>query len=299
VLLKSDTFTSVIPVNSEFLRESVLNIAGYGNPRNFENHDELNRCFDYISTQLKLYSDTSEVISFTASGGSYRIFSGSVNCQASERIIVGAHYDVCGNTPGADDNASAVAGLIELARLFSLLKPELKYRLDFVVFPLEEPPFFETDFMGSFIHARNMRDYKIDVKLMICLEMIGFFSDKAGSQKYPFSMMPLLYPDRGNFIALVGSLGEVSFVRRMKGVMNANSSVPVYSLNAPSFIPAISLSDHVNYWKFGFDAIMVTDTAYFRNPHYHKLSDTPETLDYNRMAEVIRALYLAILAIPD
>jgi Zn-dependent M28 family amino/carboxypeptidase len=220
----------------------------------------------------------------------------SYNTQKTERVIIGAHYDVCGNQKGADDNASAVAGLLELARLVNELKPNLPYRIDFVAYSLEEPPNFRTQNMGSYIHAKSLIDNKVAIKSMLCLEMIGYFSDKLQSQDYPVGAMKLLYPTVGNFIAVVGNMDSHKLTGKVKKEMQKTGQLPVYSINAPAKIPGIDFSDHQNYWKFGIPAVMITDTAFFRNQNYHTENDTIETLDFVRMTEVVRGVYQALIS---
>jgi hypothetical protein len=220
-------------------------------------------------------------------------------------LVIGAHYDSHGDasaggqlprgysadthTPGADDNASGVAGLIELARLLG--RTPQKRPIELVAYALEEPPHFRTEHMGSVWHARSMTDARRDVELMVSLEMIGTFSDAPDSQSYPFPGMQHLYSDRGDFIAVVGMMADFNMSRRVKALMLGASDLPVYSINAPRLIPGIDFSDHRSYWDRGIPAVMVTDTAFMRNKHYHQASDTYEKLDYARMAKVVQGVY--------
>ncbi|KAA6430813.1 M28 family peptidase [Rufibacter glacialis] len=215
--------------------------------------------------------------------------------EEGERVIVGAHYDVCGDTPGADDNASAVAGLLELARVVHEEKPETKHRIDFVAFNFEEPPYFATEKMGSAVHAQAMKKDKVNVKLMICLEMIGYFTDKPNSQEYQHESLKKLYPTTGNFIVVVGKMGQERTVQRVQQFMKEHSRVDVQSIAAPPDLSGVGLSDHRNYWAQGYQAVMINDTSFLRNPHYHQKSDTLETLDFARMTEVVRGVYAAML----
>jgi Zn-dependent M28 family amino/carboxypeptidase len=209
--------------------------------------------------------------------------------------VIGAHYDVAGDTPGADDNASGVAGLLELGRLLHQYAVPLKYPIMLVVFPLEEPPFFNTRFMGSAVHAQSLAKQGQTVRLMICLEMIGYFSDAPGSQRLPLPLMRLAYPTVGNFIALVSHLGSLRWLGTFRQSFEAGCSIPVEQLSAPKLVPGVALSDHINYWRQGYQALMLTDTAMYRNPHYHMPTDTITTLDFKRMAEVIRGVYWTLL----
>ncbi|MBI3562248.1 MAG: M28 family peptidase [Gammaproteobacteria bacterium] len=212
--------------------------------------------------------------------------------QTGPRLVVGAHYDTCCELPGADDNTSGVAGLLALAPL--LARVELQQRIDLVAFTLEEPPYFRTEGMGSAQHAALLVEEKAEIRLMIALEMIGYFSDVPDSQDYPVPLMKTLYPTTGNFLAVVGKTGEGRIAKTVKSKLLASTRLPIYSINAPSFIPGVDFSDHLNYWQRGFPAVMLTDTAFYRNKNYHTAADTPEKLDYERMAEVIRGVYYLI-----
>lgn len=206
-------------------------------------------------------------------------------------LIVGAHYDTVSNTPGADDNASAVAGLMEMARILGDNPPP---GLRLVAFCPEEPPAYRTKRMGSYIYAKSLKDAGADVTGMICLEMIGFFTDTPGSQSYPLPFMNMIYPKEGNFIAIVGNIRSARWTRRIKTGFTRGTDLPVETLNAPSLIVGIDFSDHWSFNKCGFPAVMVTDTAFYRTPHYHLPSDLPETLDYKRMAKVVDGVTSAV-----
>jgi Zn-dependent M28 family amino/carboxypeptidase len=156
-------------------------------------------------------------------------------------------------------------------------------------------PFFGSREMGSAVHARSLSEAGARVKAMLSLEMIGYFSDAPGSQKLPFAALGLLYPRRGNFIAVVGRLSQPGLVRRVKRSMMSATDLPVRSINAPSLIPGVDLSDHASYWREGYPAVMVTDTAFYRNDWYHTERDTPDTLDYARMAEVVAGVRRAVV----
>ena len=224
----------------------------------------------YIEHALKSFA-TQE---FTSGGRKVRnIESGSGD------LVVGAHYDTVPGSPGADDNASGVAVLIELARL-------VPSGVRFVAFANEEAPYFLGPEMGSFVYARE-RGAK--VRAMFSLEMLGYYSDAPGSQNYP-APLSMFYPDRGDFIAFVGDLGARSLVRRSIESFRKHAKFPSEGLAAPSFIPGIAWSDHWSFRKHGTPALMITDTAFYRYPHYHRGSDTPDKLDYERMARVTLGL---------
>jgi Zn-dependent M28 family amino/carboxypeptidase len=203
----------------------------------------------------------------------------------SGAIVVGAHYDTVPGSPGADDNASGVAVLLELKRILE----EENLPIRFIAFAIEEPPYFMGPDMGSWASAKRSRERGDEVRAMFSLEMLGYYRDEPGSQRYPFPL-GLFYPDRGNFIAFVGDLGARALVRRAIASFRKNAQFPSEGVAAPSFVPGVTWSDHWSFRDQGFPAIMVTDTAFFRYPHYHLSSDTPEKLDYERMARVTLGL---------
>ncbi len=213
------------------------------------------------------------------------------------RIVVGAHYDafgMFGSNPGADDNASGTAGLLELARL--LRGQSLARRVDLVAFTLEEPPLFGSARQGSRVHARGLAAAGVRVEAMVCLEMIGYFSER---QPWPSVLLALVYPRRGHFVGVVGQPFDRGLARRVKRSMRVaagpgGARVPVYSFNGPAMM-GTDASDHASFWELGIPAVMVTDTAFLRNPHYHAPGDRPETLDYRRMAAVVDGVANAVL----
>ena len=206
---------------------------------------------------------------------------------ANEIIVVGAHYDSVAGSPGADDNASGVAALLELARL--LAGTALPRSVRFVAFANEEAPFFYGDEMGSNRYAARAQAQGERIEAMLSLETLGYYTDQPGSQQYPFPFS-LFYPDTGNFIGFVGNLSSRALVRRAIGAFRATTSFPSEGVAAPSGMEGVHWSDHWSFWQAGYPAIMVTDTALFRYPHYHAATDTPEQLDYNGLARVTGGL---------
>jgi hypothetical protein len=277
------------------LRADVEMLSSMSPQRDYLHPESLERSALYIADQFRQAGWESFSQHFTVQGRSYQNIVARAGEPNRERIVIGAHYDVCGPQPGADDNASGVAGLLELARLINEQKPQLKYSLELVAYCLEEPPFFKTENMGSFIHVKSLFQENIKVKLMICLEMIGYFSEQRGSQALPFLLLKPFYPGRGNFIAVVGKLSDWHLVRRVKKLLRAGSRIDVRSINAPAGLPGIDFSDHLNYWRYDIPAVMITDTAFFRNPHYHEKSDTLQTLDFAKMAEVVQGVYWTLV----
>ena len=287
-----------ILVDKYRLRQDVQTLAAMVPPRNEKNTVSLNKSAEYILEEFKKTGGRTEIQRFMQDGKEYKNVICSFGPEAGARIVIGAHYDVQGDQPGADDNASGIAGLLELSRLVQSLKPELKYRIDFAAYTLEEGQLWKHPFArhyGSYIHAKSLAQAGVQVRAMICLEMIGYFSDNPHSQKFPLFFLRWFYPDKGNFIAVVGKWGQGSLVKKVKKLLAAPAQVPVESLTAISFLPGLSFSDHQSYWKFDYPAVMITDTAFFRNKNYHKPSDTADTLDYDRMAEVVKGLYGVII----
>ena len=212
----------------------------------------------------------------------------------SKRYIVGAHYDSVVGTVGADDNASAVAVQLETARQLNLLKDhqELDMAVKFVSFPLEEPPAYGTRHMGSRVYAMKAWKEKEPIDGMICLEMVGYTSPQ---QDYPFPLMFLGYPKKGDYIGIVGDFNSRSFTASLFTAFGKNRDLPVIKLTVPLggfLLPSVRLSDHAPFWDRGFKAVMITDTAFYRNPHYHLASDTMEKLDYGFMAQLVESLVL-------
>jgi hypothetical protein len=211
-----------------------------------------------------------------------------------EIIIVGAHYDSVRGAPGANDNGSGVAAVLELARTFRSERPERTWR--FVLFVNEEAPFFRTGQMGSQVHAERARSRGERIVAMYSLETIGYYSAAAGSQHYPFPLS-FFYPDRGDFLAFVANLPSRRLLHRTIEAFRAGAQFPSEGVAAPAFIPGVDWSDHASFWDEGYPAIMVTDTAPYRYPYYHTSLDTPDKVDYERLARVVHGLELTFLAL--
>ena len=199
-------------------------------------------------------------------------------------VVVGGHYDSVEGSPGADDNASGTAAVLELARL--LRGEQFGRTVRFVAFVNEEPPFFSTEWMGSWQYAARAAEQDDNIVAMISLETVGFYQEGQGSQGYP-PPFNLFYPDVGNFIGFVGNLPSRALVRRSIATFRRTTQFPSEGVAAPEQIPGVWWSDHAPFWIHGFKAIMITDTAPFRNPHYHQSSDTPDRLNYEKMARVV------------
>jgi hypothetical protein len=283
-------------VDPSRLQQHVRALAIEFHPRSWDEPENIERTARYISERFsEAGGRVSEQPFEIRAGDSYKNILARFGPEDGERIVVGAHYDAARGTPGADDNASGVAGLIELAFLLARQPPPVPVEL--VAWTLEEPPFFRTDEMGSAHHAAQLRRQGAKVRGVIALEMLGVFSDAPGSQRFPVPGLGLLYPTRGNFIAVVGGLSHIGLVRKVKRAMRGASDLPVHSINAPGSLPGVDFSDHASYWRQGFDAVMITDTAFFRNQRYHTEQDTPDTLDYPRMAKVVQGVFCAVQAL--
>ena len=278
----------------ERLEADVVDLTGLPGFRCFERPEDLDRAAEWAKAELMASGLPVEEQSFGVGDLEFRTLIAHYGLDEGPVLVIGAHYDVCGEQPGADDNASAVAGLLELARLLGKHKPEVANRIELALWPLEEPPNFRTPAMGSAVHANSLALRGAEVSGMISLEMIGFFSDEPGSQSFPAPGMSLLYSSRGDSIVVVGNSSSWWFTRRVKARMAGSTQLPVRSINAPAFVPGVDFSDHLNFWRHGWDAVMVTDTAFYRNPNYHQVTDTPDTLDYERMAQVVTGVYVAI-----
>ena len=262
-------------------------------PRSVEDPSQLQAAGDYILEQMRAAGVEPQIQSVEAGGAHYRNIIARFGPSPGPLMVVGAHYDADGETPGADDNASGAAALLELTRLLARTPPEKP--VEIVAYTLEEMPWFRTEYMGSVVHARELMRQGREVRLMLALEMIGYFRDEPGTQSYPLPSLRRLYPDTGNYIGLVGGLRDFGVMRQVKALFEGASDLPVESINSPDSVPGIDQSDHASYWQFGMPAIMVTDTAYLRNPNYHGAGDTPDTLDYERMAKVVRAVHAVIM----
>jgi Zn-dependent M28 family amino/carboxypeptidase len=249
---------------------------------------KLEQAARYVETQLAATGYTVESQPYPVEGKTARnLIVTKVGARTpSEVVIVGAHYDTCSN-PGADDNASGVAGLIELARLLREAKTDQTVKL--IAFTNEEPMFFQTELMGSRVYAKAARARGEDIRTVLVLEMIGYYADQPNSQRYP-PLFGLFYPNRGNFIGVVSNLRHGGLARQVAASFKRQSAFPVEWVAAPEWVQGIAWSDHWSFWQEGYPAVMLTDTAFLRNPHYHQPGDTWQTLDYTRMASVVEGL---------
>jgi hypothetical protein len=254
--------------------------------RNYVRHAALDRAALYLDSVLTSLGYQVSSHPYTARGGTYRNLEATIpgDGREDEIVVVGAHYDSVDGAPGADDNASGTAALLELAR--DLRQARLQRTVRFVAFTNEEPPFFGGDSMGSRVYADLAASRGDRVVAMFSLETIGSYHNEPGSQRYPFPFS-LFYPDRGNFIAFVGNLASRRLVHRSIRSFRSVAPLPSEGVAAPGWMPGIFWSDHWSFWRHGVPAVMITDTAPFRYRHYHTEHDTPDKLDYARMARVV------------
>lgn len=275
------------------LKKDLTAIINTELPRNYQNLTSLNYVADYIKKEFEQISDSVSEQKFKVEDSVYKNIICSINTDKKERIIIGAHYDVCGDQDGADDNGSGVVGLLELARL--LKDKNLPYRIDFVAYTLEEPPYYATTNMGSFTHAKYLHDNNISVKGMISLEMIGYFSDQENSQDYPIGFLKWIYGSKGDFITVVQNFNNGDFGTSFKSNMLKANSIRTIAFQAPTILPGIDFSDHRNYWKFNYSAVMVTNSAFYRNHNYHESTDKMNSIDFKRLGLVVDQVYKSII----
>jgi Zn-dependent M28 family amino/carboxypeptidase len=271
------------------MRHDVTYLAETIGERNTCCPAELAKAEEFISGRLSELGYSIHLDTFFTDGVNVSNIEATLTGQAKphEIIVIGAHYDSVPGTPGADDNASGVAVLLEIARHFKDLKPERTIR--FVAFVNEEPPYFQTDLMGSHVYACGCRQRNENIVGMLCLESLGYYSTKAVSQIYP-PPLDKLYPNTGDYIAFCGDVASYPLLRRCIKHFRTTTQFPSEGLVVPDKLFSVGWSDHWAFWQAGYRAIMITDTAYLRNPHYHLPSDIPETLDYDRMARVAEGL---------
>jgi len=271
------------------LEGDVRHLAGRIGERNYAQPAALDAAAAYLSAAFDSLGYAVASQTFTVGGRPFRNIEATLagRSRPEEVVVVGGHYDSAVGTPGADDNATGTAAVLELARL--LRTDRLGRTVRFVAFVNEEPPFFLTEHMGSRVYARAAVRRGDRVVAMLSLETIGYYSSEPGSQRYP-PPLNLAYPDRGDFIGFVGNVASRALVRRSIGVFRRHAQFPSEGVAAPAWIPGVYWSDHDSFWREGYPAIMITDTAPFRNPAYHSAADTPDSIDYAGMARVLRGL---------
>lgn len=281
-----------IPVSVKQLHADVQALTSIEPARNYRNTVSLDRAANTIFKQFRQCSRRVTFQRYKAEGKEYKNIIASFGPKKGARFVVGAHYDVCGDTPGADDNASGVAAILELARLLAALKPQLKHRVDLVAYCLEEPPFFRTPHMGSAIHARSLAKKNVKVRVMISLDMIGCFATDTSPLRpiasfiKPGSVIP------GQTTAILSKKEETKITKEIQIYMNGiMKTVTAVALNPPAGTPTIDWSDHRNYWKEGYPAVLISNAFIAHNPNYHSPQDTIDTLDFDKMAEIVKGVY--------
>ncbi len=278
------------------LRKDVDKLAGEIGDRNVSTeYDNLCKAADFIEKSLlksdyKVFRQSYETSLYSLKGREcYNLEVEITGAEKSDDIVViGAHYDSVEGTPGANDNASGVAAMLALAREFAGKKTA--HTLRFVAFTNEEPPYFLSDDMGSYVYARRCRERSENIVAMLSLETIGYYADDKGSQSYPLGLMGFVYPTTGNFISFVGNIKSRKLVRDVVGLFRQYAKFPSEAAFLPEHIAGVAWSDQWSFWRNGYPGVMVTDTAPFRYPYYHTHEDTPEKIDYDRLAYLVSIL---------
>jgi hypothetical protein len=273
-------------ISADALRAHVVKLAGEIGERNTELPVRLAAAADYIEQVWRAQGYAVKRHGYTAGG--VECFNLEVQTAgAGPVVLVGAHYDSVIGSPGANDNGTGVAALLELSRVFAR---ETSRAIRFVAFVNEEPPYFETPLQGSAVYARAARQRGDNIRVMISLETIGYFSDAPGSQQFPVPLFKLLYPTRGNYIAFVSDFRSRSAMHEAVRAFRAHTDFPVECAATYSGIPGVGWSDHAPFWREGYRAFMVTDTAPYRYAHYHTEDDTPDKVNYAALARVTRGM---------
>lgn len=273
------------------LRGHIQLLAGDIGERNVFRPAALNDAASYIQSEWDRQGYTVNQLSYEVSGVSCAnlevIRKGGA--RQSEILLIGAHYDSVMGSPGANDNASGVAALLEISRDFAAFEPAMT--VSFVAFVNEEPPFFMTGQQGSMEYAKAARRRGDDIRLMASIETIGWYSNRPGSQRYP--IFNLFYPDRANFIGMVSDFRSWRAMLRLAQAFRSGSDFPLQTIATFRFVPGVSWSDHQSFWRQGYRAMMITDTAPYRYPYYHAVADTPDKLAYPEFSRVTLGLCAA------
>jgi hypothetical protein len=279
------------------LQADVQKLAGEIGERNLRHYPALLKAAEFIERSFTAAGLQPRRDGYDLRGHTCHNIEAQIAGRSAEIVLIGAHYDSVDGAPGANDNATGVAGVLALARRFAGQHAEKTIR--FVAFVNEEPPYFQTSEMGSLVYASRCRARGDRIVAMISLETIGYFSDAPRSQIYPSPGLGLFYPDRGNFIGFVSNLGSRHLLRRALRSFRDTAKLPSEGATVPAFIPGVGWSDHWAFWQHRYAAIMVTDTALFRYKHYHQPTDTPDKLDYDRFSLVVSGLQNVIEDLAD
>jgi Peptidase family M28 len=267
-------------------------LGGEIGERNMTRYPQLNAAADFIENFFSRAGLVPRRDAYDLHGKTCHNIEAEIRGTFPEIILIGAHYDSVFGSPGANDNGSGVAAMLALARRFA--RTSAQQTLRFVAFANEEPPYFLTEQMGSFVYAGRCKARGDQISAMISLETIGYFSDAPRSQTYPALALGAFYPTVGNFIGFVGNIPSRALLRRVMSIFRAQAKLPSEGAALPAFIPGVSWSDQWAFWQHGYPGIMVTDTAPFRYPHYHRATDTPDKLDYDRFALVVSGVQKVI-----
>jgi Zn-dependent M28 family amino/carboxypeptidase len=278
------------------LERHVRALAGEIGVRSDDEYARVQRAATYIESELRSLGYAVVSQEFSAAGRTYRNLETTLagTTLRHEVVVLGAHYDSAEEAPGADDNASGVAAVLELARVFAGTPQARTVR--FVFFPNEEPPWFATSDMGSRHYAAEARARNDQIVAMLSIESIGYYDTEPGTQRYPFPLN-LAYPDVGDFIGFVSNLKSRALLHRAISAFRAHAHFPTQGAAAPAWVPGVWWSDHWAFWLEGYPAIMISDTAPYRNPFYHTPQDTPDKLDFDRMARVVDGLAHVVRAL--
>ncbi len=280
------------------IKESVRELSVDWAPRDFREPSHLADVADRIFGTFRENNARVSLQTYLAEGAAFHnVVSEYGFPTPGGTVVVGAHYDTVPDVPGADDNASGVAAIFELGRIFSEQPPPVRVLL--VAYALEELPFFGTESMGSAVHASSLKRARERVRLMISLDSIGYYDTAPGSQRYPWGPLAWIYPSAGDFVAIVGPPSLSGATLALKRAFAAGGSVRAFSLNAPDVLEGLGSSDHKSFWRSGYDAVMITDTAMFRNPFYHSAQDGAGTLDYTRIAGVTDAIAQYVMGLGE
>jgi len=271
----------------EALRADLQRLSVDIGERNLRRYAKLREAADLVASAFEGAGLAVSRQTYTCRGYEVDNVIGELPGRSPEIVVVGGHYDTVVGCPGANDNGTGVVATMALARAFAGTQPERTLR--FLGFVNEEPPYFQTEEMGSLVYAKACRERGDRIAGMLSLETIGYYDDGEKTQQYPFPL-GLLYPSTGNFVSFVGNFGSRRLVRRAVGAFRAHAAFPSEGGAAPSSVPGIGWSDHWAFWQVGYDALMVTDTAPFRHDDYHTPLDTVERIDFDGFARVVDGL---------
>ncbi len=275
----------------ELYLSQILNVDEF---RNHKNLAELNRVSAWLKEQMRRLGIPCQFQDYIANSQGYRNLVCQLNVKAEQKIVVGAHYDVYANIQGANNNASGVVGVLETARLLSLQKKNLKHNIEFVFYGLEEPPYYKTEHMGSYIHAKALRKNKQKVKAVFVLDSIGYYDENL-IQTYPAGLK-WLYPRHGNYIASIGHLGSVGLTSDFCTAMQVRQLLECERFIIPTFIQSMDYSSYLSYARLNYPTVLISDTAHYRYPYYHTEQDTRDKLDLKKMTYVIDGVVHTLLA---